>query len=97
MGVLVWCVHGNSKLLLPLLRVLLLRKLEGVDLRRDTTHGTTGRECVDLAQLLRLEQTHVHVLLVCSSDLLLLLLKQLDLLLNGKLFHCVTCISSNLS
>lgn len=94
---MVWCVHGNSKLLLPLLRVLLLRKLEGVDLRRNTAHGTAGRECIDLAQLLRLEQAHIHVLLVCSSDLLLLLLKQLNLLLNGKLFHCITYISWKVS
>lgn len=84
-GVLGWGVHGHSKLL----RLLLLRgKLECVDLRGNTTHGATRREGVDLAKLLRLEQTHVNVLLVCRSDLLLLLLEQLDLLLNGQLFHC---------
>jgi hypothetical protein len=31
---------------------------------------------------------HVHILLVGSSDLLLLLLEQLNLLLQSKLFHC---------
>lgn len=80
--VLVRCVHGNSKLLL-----LLLRKLESVDLRRDTTHGAAWREGVDLTQLLWLQETHVHVLLVCCGNLLLLLLEQLNLLLNSQLFH----------
>jgi hypothetical protein len=80
-GVLVRCVHGHPKLL------LLLGKLEGVDLRRDTTHGAAWRESVDLAQLLGLQETHVHVLLVCRGNLLLLLLKQLNLLLNSQLFH----------
>jgi hypothetical protein len=36
------------------------------------------------------EQPHVNVLLMCRSNLLLLLLKQLDLLLDGQLFHCPT-------
>jgi len=31
---------------------------------------------------------HVDILLVGSLDLLLLLLKQLDLLLDSQLFHC---------
>jgi hypothetical protein len=82
-GVLVRCVHGHPKLLL----LLLLGKLEGVDLRRDTTHGAAWRKGVDLAQLLGLQETHVHVLLVCRGNLLLLLLKQLNLLLNSQLFH----------
>lgn len=77
-------VHGHSELLL---RLLLLGKLEGVDLGRNTAHGATGRERVDLSELLRLEQAHVDILLVCRSDLLLLLLKQLDLLLDRQLFH----------
>jgi hypothetical protein len=77
-------VHGNIQLLSLL---LLLRKLEGVDLGVHTTHVATLLESVNLAQLLRLQQSHVYVLLVCSSNLLLLLLKQLDLLLNGQLFH----------
>lgn len=46
---LVWCVHGDSQLLLPL-----LRELECIDLRRNATHGAR-REGVDLTQLLRLE------------------------------------------
>lgn len=77
-------VHGNIQLLSLL---LLLRKLEGVDLGVHTTHVATLLESVNLAQLLRLQQSHVYVLLVCSCNLLLLLLKQLDLLLNGQLFH----------
>lgn len=67
---------------------MLLGELEGVvDLRRNTTHVAAGRKRVDLTQLLRLEQAHVNVLLMCGSNLLLLLLEQLDLLLNGQLFH----------
>lgn len=81
---MVRCVHGHPKLLLLL---LLLGKLEGVDLRRDTTHGAAWREGIDLTQLLGLQETHVHVLLVCRGNLLLLLLKQLNLLLNSQLFH----------
>lgn len=85
-------VHGHSELLL---RLLLLGKLEGVDLGRNTTHGATGRERVDLSELLRLEQAHIDILLVCRSDLLLLLLKQLDLLLDRQLFHCRALESVN--
>lgn len=78
---LVRCVRGHPELL------LLLGKLEGVDLRRDTTHGATWREGANLAELLWLQETHVHILLVCRGNLLLLLLKQLNLLLNSQLFH----------
>jgi hypothetical protein len=53
-----------------------------------------GRDIGDLAlhlevaqMLLRLDHAHVHILLVCSSDLLLLLLQDLDLLCDGELFH----------
>jgi hypothetical protein len=84
MRVLGGLVHGNIQLLSLL---LLLRKLEGVDLGVHTSHVATLLESVNLAQLLRLQQSHVYVLLVCSCNLLLLLLKQLDLLLNGQLFH----------
>ena len=38
--------------------------------------------------LLWLNHAHVDILLVCCSDLLLLLLEDLDLLGNGELFHC---------
>ena len=38
--------------------------------------------------LSRRYHAHVHILLVGSLDLLLLLLKQFDLLLDCKLFHC---------
>jgi hypothetical protein len=34
------------------------------------------------------DHPHIDILLMCSLYLLLLLLKQLDLLLYGKLFHC---------
>jgi hypothetical protein len=80
-GVLIRCVHGHPKLL------LLLGELEGVDLRRNATHGAAWGEGADLAKLLGLQETHVHVLLVCRGNLLLLLLKQLNLLLNSQLFH----------
>jgi hypothetical protein len=35
----------------------------------------------------RRDHAHINILLVCSLDLLLLLLQKLDLLLNGKLLH----------
>lgn len=79
-------IHGNIKLL-SLLLLWLLRELEGIHLGVDTTHIATLLESVNLAQLLGLQQSHVYVLLVCSCNLLLLLLKQLNLLLNGQLFH----------
>jgi hypothetical protein len=82
MRVLILLIHGDSKLLLSL-----LGELERVDLRRNTAHGGTRLEGRHLAQLLGLQQAHVHVLLVCGSNLLLLLLEQLNLLLNGQLFH----------
>lgn len=51
--------------------------------------GPLLRGKVDIGQLLLLwDHPHVHILLVCSSYLLLLLLKKLDLLLQSKLFHC---------
>jgi len=39
--------------------------------------------------MLRRNHSHINILLVCGLDLLLLLLKQFNLLLNSKLFHCV--------
>ncbi len=39
--------------------------------------------------LRRWDHAHVHILLVGSLNLLLLLLKQFDLLLDRKLFHCL--------
>lgn len=55
---------------------MLLGELEGiVDLRRNTTHVAARRESVDLTQLLRLEEAHINVLLMCGSNLLLLLLE----------------------
>ena len=81
--VLTGLVRRNIELL-----SLLLRELESIYLGVDTTHVATLLESVNLAQLLGLQQSHVYVLLVCSCNLLLLLLKQLNLLLNGQLFHC---------
>ena len=49
--------------------------LEGVEA---TSHGLVGGQ-----------HAHVEVLLLCSLDLLLLLLQQLDLLLDGELLHCI--------
>lgn len=84
---LVRCVHWYSKLLLLLLSAL--RELECIHLLwGDTAHRGTGLKRGHLAQLLGLQQPHVNVLLVCRSNLLLLLLEQLDLLLDSQLFHC---------
>jgi hypothetical protein len=80
--VLILLVHGYSKLLLSL-----LGELECVDLWGNAAHGGTRLEGLHLAQLLRLQQAHVNILLVRGSNLLLLLLEQLNLLLNGQLFH----------
>jgi hypothetical protein len=77
---LVRCVHWYSKLLL----LSTLGELERIHL----LWGDTGLKRGHLAQLLGLQQPHVNVLLVCRSNLLLLLLEQLDLLLDGQLFHC---------
>lgn len=74
MRVLVGRVHRDAKLLLGQ-----LGELEGIDLRRNASDRTTalhcGRKPRNLSQLLGLQQAHVHVLLVCSCNLLLLLLK----------------------
>jgi hypothetical protein len=67
----------NTKLLLLLALLLLLWELESVHLGG---HVVTTRV---IAELLRLKQAHIDVLLVRSSNLLLLLLKQFDLLLNS--------------
>lgn len=78
-------VHCCSKLLL----LSALRELERIHLLwGDTAHGGTGLKRGHLAQLLGLQQPHANVLLVCCGNLLLLLLEQLDLLLDGQLFHC---------
>lgn len=47
-------------------------------------------ETANLAQLLWLQEPHVNILLMCSCDLLLLLLKQFDLLLYCQLLHYLT-------
>ena len=40
------------------------------------------------------DHSHLDILLVCSLYLLLLLLKQFDLLLDCQLFHCRNVVSS---
>lgn len=82
-------VHRYTQLLLSQ-----LRELEGVELRGNAAHGGIAldgrRETANLVQLLGLQETHVNILLVCSCDLLLLLLKQFNLLLYCQLLHCLT-------
>lgn len=46
--------------------------------------------------LLWLNHAHVNILLVGGSDLLLLLLEDLDLLGNGQLFHYTDYVSASL-
>jgi hypothetical protein len=73
-----------SKLLL----LSTLWELEGIDLLwGNTAHVGTRLERGHLAQLLGLQEPHVDILLMCRSNLLLLLLEQLDLLLDSQLFH----------
>ena len=82
-------VHRYTQLLLSQ-----LRELEGVELRGYAAHGGIAldgrRETANLVQLLWLQETHVNILLVSSCDLLLLLLKQFNLLLYCQLLHCLT-------
>jgi hypothetical protein len=47
-------------------------------------YGVSAAGCKVLS---RRDHAHIDVLLVCSLNLLLLLLEQFDLLLNRKLFH----------
>lgn len=79
-------IYWYTKLLLSQ-----LRELEGVELRGYAAHGGVsldGRsETANLAQLLWLQEPHVNILLMCSCDLLLLLLKQFNLLLYCQLLH----------
>lgn len=62
---------------------------------RHTTHGHLALVHLlarivgtRLHGLLLRDHSHIDILLMCSSDLLLLLLEELDLLLQSKLFHC---------
>lgn len=81
-----WGVHGNTEVLLT----HLLLELVVVHLGRYVGH-LAGLH-LEVAQLLLwLDHAHVHILLVRGGDLLLLLLEYLDLLCNGKLFHCAVC------
>lgn len=74
MRVLIGRVHRDTELLLGQ-----LGELEGIDLGRNASYRTTALHCggkpLDLSQLLGLQQAHIHILLVCSCNLLLLLLK----------------------
>lgn len=64
----------------------LVREREGI--LRQVAHGLQRIERVARADVLaRGEHSHVHILLVSSLDLLLLLLEQFNLLLDGKLLH----------
>lgn len=67
----------------------LVGELEGT-LVTHVAHGRLeGVEPTPRAELLsRRYHAHVDVLLMGSLQLLLLLLEELDLLLNGKLVHC---------
>lgn len=80
-GGLVGSSHRDTQLLLGH-----LGELEGVELRRHACHRRSAlhrRRVGHLSQLLRLQEAHVNILLMCSCNLLLLLLEQLDLLLYG--------------
>lgn len=67
----------------------LVGELEGT-LVTHVAHGRLeGVESTSRAELLsRRYHAHVDILLMGSLQLLLLLLEELDLLLNGKLVHC---------
>lgn len=76
-------VHWHGKVLLR----HLLRELEVVCVRRYVGHLSLHLEVGTGKVLLWLNHAHVNILLVRGSDLLLLLLEDLDLLGNGELFH----------
>lgn len=73
-----WRAHWSTHLLL-----LELESLLGSHLLRHWIEGVVWSKV-----LVRWQHAHADVLLVCSCDLLLLLLKQFYLLLNSELFHC---------
>jgi hypothetical protein len=66
----------------------LLRKLEVVVVWRYVGHLSLHLEVGTRKVLLRLNHAHVNILLVSCSNLLLLLLKNFDLLGDSELFHC---------
>lgn len=64
------------------------------DLARELESIAHGLQRIEWAAgsdgLARRHHAHVDILLLGGLDLLLLLLQELDLLLDGKLFHCGT-------
>jgi len=83
-------VHLDAEVLL-LGYLHLLGELVVVDLGRDIGNLAWHLEVAEL--LLRLDHAHVDILLVCGSNLLLLLLEDFDLLCNGELLHCTEAVS----
>lgn len=79
--------HGDAKVLLAHLR--LLWELEGRRIRSYVEILHLALQLLELiGELLLLrDHTHVNILLVCGSDLLLLLLEHFDLLCQSQLFH----------
>lgn len=78
-----WQCHGHGLELLWKLETGLRLLCERTHLRLHGIEGAHGK------MLLRLDDAHVDVLLMCSGNLLLVLLKDFNLLLYGELFHCV--------
>lgn len=75
-----WCIH--LRLLLHLVGEL------KASLRRQVLHLRLERVVAGSEMLGRRDHAHVYILLMCSLNLLLLLLEKLDLLLDGQLLHC---------
>ena len=78
-----WQCHGHWLEMLWKLETGLRLLCERCHLCLHGVEGAHGK------LLLRLNDAHVDVLLMCSGNLLLMLLEDLNLLLYGKLFHCV--------
>lgn len=81
-----WSIHRNAQLLLSL--HLLLRELESIGMRRQASHAWLTLHASLLLEvyilhllLLRWQDTHIYILLMYTSDMLLLLLKLFYLLL----------------
>ena len=76
-------IHRHSEMLLR----HLLGELELVCVGRHIRHLSLHLK-ISGKVLLGLDHAHVDILLVCCSNLLLLLLKYFNLLGDGELFHC---------
>jgi hypothetical protein len=84
--------HASSHRDAELAHLGLLRELESGGVRGYVEVLHLALQLLELVGKLLLlrDHSHVNILLVCGSDLLLLLLEHFDLLGQSQLFHCET-------